>query len=250
MGMLASDTDTFEYQNRVVAFIDVLGSAEFAEQSDGSPAARAKIGKLITADKLFEQFVRKNLGSLGVAFAFFSDSFVLSMHADRVLYLVRETGNFCRYLLLQGLLCRGAITAGSLYHHERIVVGPALVRAYRSEQCAAIYPRVILDDAAMEYWTEEFAPDSAHPSFESLVKLDRDGQHFIDIFNPEWAGVLPWASSVPTDPFVFLEQACKQVRDGRTENTGRPNVLRKYEWLATECEERAITRKVKGRPGD
>ncbi len=39
---LASDTNTFDYQERVVAFIDVLGFTELVKQSDANPT-REKI---------------------------------------------------------------------------------------------------------------------------------------------------------------------------------------------------------------
>jgi hypothetical protein len=146
---LVGDTNSFDYQERAVAFIDVLGFAELVKQSDANPTARAKLGKLITADKLFERFVGKFLRFADAAF--FSDSFVLSVHPPEsaLIYLIRETGYLCRYLLLQGFPSRGAITTGSLYHDGRFVVGPALVGAYRLEQSVAIYPRIILDDATM-----------------------------------------------------------------------------------------------------
>ncbi len=253
--MLASDTNSFDYQERAVAFIDVLGFADLVKASDANPAARAKISKLIGTNKLFDQFMKK----LPFATAsFFSDSFVLSMmQADRVFYMVREIGYLCRHLLLLGFPCRGAITVGSLYHHKRIVVGPAFVDAYRLEQSVAIYPRVILDDATMAHWKHEFRLDefgqgSAHPHLKSLVKRDRDGQHFIDIFNPEWGpNFIPWTEiipspdPVPTDATDFLKAANKQIQDGLAANIGRPKVRTKYEWLAAECSECATALGVK-----
>jgi hypothetical protein len=126
--------------------------------------------------------------------AFFSGSFVLTVNPDQVIYLIRETGNLCRHLLLQGFSCRGGISAGSLYHHGQIVVGPAFISAYQLEKSVAVYPRVIVDDAAMACWKEEFSVGFHRPHLESLIKRDRDGQHFLDIFNPEWRNFIP-----PTD---------------------------------------------------
>jgi len=208
--MNASDRNSRDYQERVVAFIDVLGFAELVRASDTDPTKRDKIAKFIMTDKLFADFTGN---MFRMAAAFFSDSFVLSIGSDRVFYLIREAGYLCRHLLLQGFPCRGAITTGSLYHQERIVVGPAFVKAYQLEQSVAIYPRVILDDATMQWWKHEFRPGSAHPHFESLVKRDRDGQHFIDIFNPGWSEFLRWTEfipstdSVPIDPAEFLKGA-------------------------------------------
>lgn len=183
--MLAGDyTHSLDYQERAVAFIDVLGFTALVKGSDADPTARLKIAKLIATNKLFEKFTSE---MFPIDAAFFSDSFVLSMNVDRLFYLIRETGNLCRLLLLLGFPCRGAITAGALYHRERIVVGPALVNAYQLEQSVSIYPRIILDDAAMAHWKHEFRLDEsgegpAHADLESFVKQDRDGQNFVDIF--------------------------------------------------------------------
>ena len=243
IGAHVSDTNSFDYQEVVVAFIDVLGFSELVTASDADPIARAKLNGLIAADKLFERFMGQFLDFAEADF--FSDSFVLSMQSDRVLYLIRETGYLCRYLLLQGFPCRGAICSGALYHHDRVVVGPALVKAYRLEQTVAVYPRVIVDDGAMEHWRDEFSPGSAHAHLEPLVKRDRDGQHFIDIFSPEWGSnfipwtdVIPSAASIPSDPADFLKEARKRIEEGRAANIGNAKVLAKYEWLATECSER------------
>lgn len=98
--------------------------------------------------------------------------------------MVREIGYFCRRLLTHGFVCRGAITVGHIYHRGRFVVGPAFVDAYRLEQSVALYPRVVLDSAALDVWTDEFRADEygkrgPHPHFEALVKRDRDATEAI-----------------------------------------------------------------------
>lgn len=241
--MLSGDTNSLDYQERVVSFVDVLGFAALVNDSSKDPTAREKIVKLIDTDKSFERFVGTLLKWANATF--FSDSFVLSMEASRVLYLVRETGYLCRHLLLLGFPCRGAITAGPLYHHDRVVVGPALVKAYQLEHSVAIYPRVVLDDAAMGLWREEFAADSAHPHFESLVKRDRDGQHFVDIFNPAWPEFIPWTEFIPSIDLVpteagdFLKEAFKPIQHGLVTHRGDAKVYAKYSWLDAEYKEHA-----------
>lgn len=254
--MLANDTNYFQYQERVVSFIDVLGFAELVKQSDTNQIARSKISRLLEVDNFFDRIVREFIRFADAAF--FSDSFVLSMQSpeNHAIHLIRETGYLCRYLLLQGFPCRGAITTGSLYHRDRFVVGPALVDAYRLERSVATYPRIILDDATMAHWKHEFRVDefgsgSAHPQLEGLVKRDRDGQHFLDIFHPEWtSGFLQWtdfvpSAPIPTDPTDFLKEAWKRIEEGRAAHIGNPLVLAKYEWLATEWTERATALGVK-----
>jgi hypothetical protein len=245
------DNGTLDYQERIVAFIDVLGFSALVKASGSDPEAQAKIRELIGTNELFDQFMK--LLPLATA-TFFSDCFVVSMgRTDQVLFMVREVGYLCKRLLLQGLPCRGAITVGPLHHHDRTVVGPAFVDAYHMERSVAIYPRVILDDAAMEQWRFEFRVDEdgskgAHPHLATLVKRDRDGQHFIDIFNPELGSrnFIPWTSVVeapvpePTDDADFLVKADQQIRLGIEANAGDPRIRAKYEWLASECREHGL----------
>jgi hypothetical protein len=240
---LTTDAGSFDFQERVVAFADVLGFAELVEASYLNAAERAKISKLICTNDLFQRFAGEILDFAEATF--FSDSFVLSMRADRVFYMIRETGYLCRHLLMQGFLTRGAIALGALHHRNPIVVGPAFVNAYRLEQSVAFFPRVVLDDATMEVWREEFASESAHPHLESLIKRDRDGQHFIDIFSPSWNEFLQWTEFVRSDNLIphdhasFVRAANEHVQNGLMANIGRPKIRAKYEWLATECTEGA-----------
>jgi len=247
--MSLSDTD-FGYMDRAVAFIDVLGFADLVKQSQESSRALDHVKRLVATNKLFEKFTHQFLKSFAEA-AFFSDSFVLSVDSPehRFIHLIRETGYLCRYLLLQGLACRGAITTGPLHHRERVVVGPALVDAYRLEQSVPIYPRVILDGAAMEHWNQEFrlieGHGPAHSSVEAVVKRDRDGQYFLDIFNAEWLNFLPWTdfvpsdNPIPTDHIEFLKKAGKQLDDRRYEHRANLKISAKYEWLAAEFNDSA-----------
>lgn len=43
-----------------------------------------------------------------------------------------------------GLLVRGALSRGKLYHHGRVVVGEAMVDAYQLEHTVALNPRVVV----------------------------------------------------------------------------------------------------------
>ena len=138
--------EAFKYQSRVVAFIDVLGFKQLVNESDKSPLKRDKVAKLVETNRVLEQYAEKLLTSELAAATFFSDSFVISAKCDNAIFLIREVVYLCRRLLVLGLPpCRGAITVGSLYHRERIAVGPALVAAYEMETSTAVYPRVILD---------------------------------------------------------------------------------------------------------
>ncbi len=240
--MSPSDASSLEYQERVVAFVDVLGFADLVKASAADAVAQDEVSTLIAVYKVFDWFTTEILEGI-VDGSFFSDTFILSATPEQAFFLIRETGNLCRYLLLQGLPCRGAIATGQLHHRERIIIGPALVDAYLTEKSVAVYPRILVDDATMDYWTEEC--NSFHPRQKALVRKDFDGQNYLDILAPQWSeSFLPWiddtsSETVPPDPGEFLAAAFKRIRKGLTKSEDRPKVHAKYMWLATECQRHA-----------
>jgi hypothetical protein len=237
--MTNSRPDSLHYEERLVAFIDVLGFADLVLASGDNTQALEKVGKLAATNKLFDAFFAKLMDRAKTAF--FSDSFVISMDPTEIIYLVREIGFLARYLILLGLPCRGAISCGALHHEGRIVVGPALVRAYKMEKSAAKYPRVILDAAAMECWRAEFAAEPAHADCVTLVKTDQEGMSYLDLFNPGWAAnFIPWTEfipspdAIPSDEAKYLNIARDRIEQGRAAASD-DKTRAKYEWLAAEC---------------
>jgi len=233
--------DNHFYEDRLVAFIDILGFAKLVQSSATADADQDKVRRLIAVCTVFDWFTTQMLDEL-IDSAFFSDTFVLSATISQTLYLIRETGNLCRYLLLQGLPCRGAIALGLLHHRERIIIGPALVDAYRAEQSVAIYPRIVVDDETLNNWIEECASSTVHADLRPLLKQDTDGQHYLDIFDPLWSNAfLPWTNTrfrdvVPTDPIEFLTAAFREVSENLKANADDQRVRDKYEWLATKIQ--------------
>jgi hypothetical protein len=108
------------------------------------------------------------------------------------------------------------------------------------------YPRVIIDDSALEYWNEELTEDSAHPQLVSLTKVGHDGQRFFDIFDPQWAtAFIPWTdlepstNLVPISPIDFLNAIRGHIQDGLVTNASNAGIRAKYAWLASEFNGRA-----------
>lgn len=44
----------------------------------------------------------------------------------------------------EGILIRGAITIGNLYHKSGVILGKGMIEAYHLELKSAVYPRIIL----------------------------------------------------------------------------------------------------------
>jgi hypothetical protein len=237
--MRSRNSCSLTYQNRLVAFVDILGFTNLVLTSADNPEALEKVGRLAATNTLFDKFFTQLMD--GAKTAFFSDSFVVSMDSTEVFYLVREIGFLARYLLLLGLPCRGGISCGPLHHEGRIVVGPALIHAYVLERDGAKFPRVILDDAAMECWRAEFDAEPAHADCVGLVKTDQDGVNYLDLFNPHWStDFLPWTDFIPSPVTIPATEAeyltSVQVRIAAALAAATdPKIRAKYEWLMAEC---------------
>ena len=78
-----------------------------------------------------------------------------------------------QYVMLRdhSLLTRGCIVQGNLYLNDEIVFGEGLVRAVEGEK-AAIHPRVIVDESALE-----LTDPAKYPSF---IRKDYDNRFYID----------------------------------------------------------------------
>ncbi|MBH8567629.1 hypothetical protein KB206_01955 [Microvirga sp. STS02] len=124
----------------------------------------------------------------------FSDSIVVSFKEDDTKEIPNFIGNINRVivgLFSKGILCRGAISYGKLFHNHEFVLGPALVEAYQTETEAAIYPRVILDRSVLEVMKANYTINGAHSfrgirfdsTINSYFRRDSDDKYFIDYFS-------------------------------------------------------------------
>ena len=113
---MSGEGNSFEYEERLVALIDVLGFSQLTVASAEEQYAKEKLGLFVDVSFQFREFV-----STFVDFAlgdFFSDTFVLSAPPVFAFHLVREIGQLSRALLTLGLPCRGGISAGPLFHRK------------------------------------------------------------------------------------------------------------------------------------
>jgi len=106
-----------------------------------------------------------------------------------------------------GTLIRGATTIGDIYVNDRLIFGPALIRAYELERGVASYPRIILDSRVFDRLA-----DSAElrmpgvtdqvKSLSTVLARDNDGTWFVD----DLQATKHELSSRPADYAKFLRK--------------------------------------------
>lgn len=184
------------YENRIVAYIDVLGfknqirstitdGKEIEGQTkliyDAYNSIR-DVWNLDSKDPIIKKFHKSKRITI------FSDSIVVSVKATEqsaLFYMLLEIMWLIMQLIDKKMLCRGAIVYGKLHHTQKMIFGPALVDAYITESKAALYPRIILDKSVIEIGAKYGINDIQYEreSIKNLLAMDTDGLYYIEYFS-------------------------------------------------------------------
>jgi hypothetical protein len=185
-----------EYDFRLLAYIDVLGWSDLVKQSESDPnilkslnlAANYFRGAAMWADSTRSFFAKhdpdnKNHDLLDVTH--FSDTLVFScpVKSFAASFFLVSVQQACHQLLCSGHYTRGAIVLGKLAHQDNVVVGPALIEAYKLERDVAKYPRIIVTPEAIPHINPRYGTDSSNNTYtyNRSVRLDKDGLYYVDI---------------------------------------------------------------------
>ena len=237
-----------KYENRIVAFIDILGFKDLLDKTtdkDGNDQEET-IDYILDAYKVIREtwdlddkfgmhesmklaIERENEAKRKVV-SIFSDSIVVSFletAQGEIYWSLSEIQWMVMNLVNRGILCRGALSSGKLIHTDKIIFGPALVEAYNTESKAALYPRIIISRElialAGKYGRH---PESQELKYlENILKKDGDGMYYIDYF-------LTTQNEMDDPNYDFpdyIEKIAAMVKKGS--RSLRPDVRIKYMWM-------------------
>ena len=150
-----------EEKECIVAFIDILGFSNIMRSDDVEIRLQAisLLEKISDYSSQHELKVDGYTLSYSVEVSTFSDNVVISMpltteygedyyHSDDANKFIKTLFYTIKEIVWEGLhlglIFRGAITKGRLYHNKNIVAGEALVRAVDMEK-GVIFPRIEID---------------------------------------------------------------------------------------------------------
>lgn len=173
---------SIQYPNCIVAYLDILGFKNLVLDESKCET----IGAVLHLPYVFSgEDVATFFKLSSIQLSSISDSIVISIPAKKknaMNKIVRMASVFSVSLLWgYGLLLRGAISVGPLYHDEQVVYGPALVKAYLLEQNAAIYPRILMEPTELEAAIQSCSDNSRRENREAF-RLDQDERLYLDIF--------------------------------------------------------------------
>jgi len=166
------------YKRKVVAFIDILGFRKIIEQTEENLTAQSEIYDVLNSiktsilstslsgelnlenvppeeledvQKTFQLFAYAMKSKSTVQITHFSDSIVISVDADDMVYVMTVMELIGRTIFKLWndfkILIRGAISTGYLIHEEEgVLFGPAMVKSYEYETFLAKNPRIIIDE--------------------------------------------------------------------------------------------------------
>lgn len=153
-----------EFEDRAVAFIDVLGFKALVNEAVEDEQEKQKLVDLVA---LLESAIpRLNAGvdatvprNLIPRHQYISDCIILSApltDSERSWYngvsiIVMRAIQLSHFFLNEGYLIRGGISAGKLWHTESNIIGPAYQEAYLLE-ANGNEPRIELHPHALQHW--------------------------------------------------------------------------------------------------
>lgn len=152
-----------QFEERAVAFIDVLGFKLLVDAAVIDKQRLEELGKLIdllsSAIPIFNKSVHESVPRhLIPKHLYISDCIILSAplndEARRdysgVEVLVMRAIQLQHFFMSKGYLLRGGVAAGKVFHSESNIVGPAYQKALETEQRAR-NPYVLLDDSCIPH---------------------------------------------------------------------------------------------------
>jgi hypothetical protein len=231
------------YEQRYVAFVDILGFAKIVEKSQSDTSLVHKLNKALGGISRRAASARSE--KLRLEATTFSDTVVLSVPvtSDGLLHMFQAIDDLSIDLLSMNMLFRGAIVRGMLMHSAEAIFGPALVEAYNLETRVSFHPRIIVG--------KDVFGDASSEQYEELqlvsryISADAYDIPYLDLF-ARWRGISESWAKDSLEKLISLQTI---IAAGLIENTENPPVCEKYKWLARKLNSFVRTAKLQNKIG-
>lgn len=238
-----SDHSLLGYDVRYVAFLDILGFSNIVAASACSVHEADRLISVLRRISSFqEDFSDAEYEPVDFQVQSFSDCIVMSEAGtpDGLVHLINCVVSAILDLLTFGFFVRGAVAKGPLHHVGSVILGPALIKAYKMEASVARYPRVLVDEETYADFRSPKIKDARKRKFEHVVRSDDDGPPILDYLHPirfieaQYPEQAPDAECMRTE----IERALhRSIYD--------PSHYEKMRWLSVQWNNVALHRSAK-----
>lgn len=206
-----------KYENKIVAFLDILGFKNAVHTKDVENIFRILNLNYFVVER--QQQLKKRFINLekGKNVKVFSDSVYLSYPAERCWDLMSDVACLMIGLASMGFYFRGGIACGKVFDDDKILFGPAVIEAYEIESQLAVYPRVVISQEAVN----ELAQYGNKEDFKHYIRQDSDGCYYVNFL--VGARNLYYTVSDVRNPLV------KNYRNAKKKNNQK--IVSKLVWL-------------------
>ncbi len=234
------------YEDRIVAFVDILGFKNEIEKKTINPSSNIENEK--ETERIYDfisllnkDFVKRNTSDDSTyRVSQFSDSLVISYSVSEkasVFWILMSLLYLHLDAIYHGLLIRGAVTFGKLIHDDEHLFGPAMDEAYKMESEIANFPRIIVNQKLIEIaennpnWSN--SPEDEKRYIEELLKKDFDGFLFIDYLRKGCDEI------VASEDYFGLPDFINKISEiiNSNESSKDLRIIQKYNWLKNKYNE-------------
>ena len=179
-----------EYEERVVAFLDILGFTKTIKKTESDITELKKLISLLS--RINEGVINlktEDKNPADIRMSVFSDSIIISCALNGSIDIfARQLLQINIWLIEQDYFVRGGVDFGKVYHKDNMVFGPAFIKACELEKLAN-YPRIVLSDKAKETMSPikndngSITVTTAALTKKLYFSKDCDGLYYVDYFN-------------------------------------------------------------------
>jgi hypothetical protein len=225
------------YEDRYLAFVDVLGFSSLVNRSREDAAVVAQLKDALSDVSAKALAARSD--ELQLEATSFSDTVVISAPVGEaeLLHMLQIIDEFGYGLLRRNMLFRGALVRGQLLHRPDLIFGPALIDAYDLETKKSFHPRIMLDSNI--YGAIQHASDPTRGELMRYLTVDPYDVPYLNLF-------AKWQTEKPLDATALGELVQLQdiIAAGLVAGAENPSVGEKYKWLARKLNRFIAKRKL------
>lgn len=212
------------YDERYLAFVDVLGFSSLVASSASEPTMVEQIYGALSDISTRTKASRSD--EMQMEATSFSDTVIISTPVGdaELLHLLEVINEFSFGLLSRNMLFRGALVQGRVLHRPDLIFGPALIAGYRLESERSFHPRIMLDSKV--FGAVQHAADPFRSQIGRQVIVDNYDVPYLDPF-ARWN----LDDTLALDRLAELIQLQEIVAAGLIAGSDNPSVGEKYRWL-------------------